>query len=292
MNHTAKTMFAYACLFSLPATSVAAGTDASAAKTKQSKKKLVFAQTDFPPFIFEKKVQLPSAEIHGCKRDSTRGFGIDMDIAAEAARRADYLPDLVFYPILRVRMLIQEKKVDAAPGLIYSEVNGKPRYKFSTDYDDAGVAVVYQRKDSKEPIKTLSDLANKQLGYVREDAYGIKYMEAIAKGFIKKTDENGAESDLQNFSRLLNNRVDAIIVHHSVGSWLISQNGWTSQVQMTPLRFPYESDPKTNKTYFGFGYHVPDSTLGKFNKALTDMKQDGTIRCIKAQYGVTLLNAE
>jgi ABC-type amino acid transport substrate-binding protein len=215
-----------------------------------------------------------------------------MDIAAEAATRAGYQPELQFYPILRVRMLIQQKKIDGTPGIIYSELNGKPRYQYSTDYDDAGVAVIFQKKDTKSPIKTLSDLKNIQLGYAREDSYGTKFSDAVDKGLIKQTNENGADSDSQNFARLMNNRVDAVIVHHSVGSWLIAQNGWSNQIQMAPLRFPYDADPKTNKTYIGFGHHLPASTVEKMDKALTAMKLDGTIRCIKAQYGVTLLEAE
>ncbi|HWR42558.1 amino acid ABC transporter substrate-binding protein [Sporomusa sp.] len=222
------------------------------------KKKIVVGLDDnFPPM--------------GFRDDKNNIVGFDVDMAKEAAKRLGM--EVEFKPIdwSSKEAELSGKRVDVLwNGLTITEKR-KENILFTKAYMENRQIIVVA---ANSPVKTKADLAGKVVG-AQEGSSSIEAIEkdaATMKSFkeLKKFGDNvAALMDLKT------GRLDAVVVDEIVGRYYIAKK---------PGEYIILSDNFGSEEY-GVGMRKDDKELlGKLQKALDDMKKDGTSAKISKQW--------
>ena len=214
------------------------------------KKKVVVGLDDnFPPM--------------GFRDDKNNIIGFDVDMAKEATKRMGV--EVEFKPIdwNSKEAELSGKRVDVLwNGLTITEKR-KENILFSNAYMENRQIIVVA---ANSPIKTKADLAGKVVG-TQDGSSSIEAIEkdaATLKSFkeLKKFGDNVAA-----FMDLKTGRLDAVVVDEIVGRYYIAKK---------PGEFTILKDNFGSEEY-GVGLRKDDKDLlGKLQKALDEMKKDGT----------------
>lgn len=222
------------------------------------KKKIVVGLDDnFPPM--------------GFRDDKNNIVGFDVDMAKEASKRLG--AEIEFKPIdwNSKEVELNSKRVDVLwNGLTITEKR-KENIAFTKPYMENRQIIVV---NANSPIKGKADLAGKVIG-VQEGSSSVDAVEkeeATLKSFkdLKKYSDNvAALMDLKN------GRLDAVVVDEIVGRYYISKK---------PGEYVILADNFGSEEY-GVGLRKDDKELlNKLQKALDDMKKDGTSAKISKQW--------
>ena len=223
-----------------------------------SQKKIVVGLDDnFPPM--------------GFRDDKNNIVGFDVDMAKEAAKRLGM--EVEFKPIdwNSKEAELSGKRVDVLwNGLTITEKR-KENILFTNAYMENRQIIVVP---ANSPIKNKADLAGKVVG-VQEGSSSVDAVEkeeVILKSFkeLKKYGDNvAALMDLKA------GRLDAVVVDEIVGRYYIAKK---------PGEYTILSDYFGSEEY-GVGLRKDDKELlAKLQKALDEMKQDGTSAKISKQW--------
>lgn len=225
--------------------------------TSERKKIVVGLDDNFPPM--------------GFRDDKNTLVGFDIDMAKEAAKRLGM--EVEFKPIdwNSKEAELGGKRVDALwNGLTITEKR-KANILFTNAYMENKQIIVVA---ANSPIKTKADLAGKAVG-VQDGSSSIEAVEkeaAVAKSFkeLKKYPDNvAALMDLKA------GRIDALVVDEIVGRYYIAKKA---------NEYAILSDNFGSEEY-GVGVRKDDKDLqAKLQKALDDMKKDGTSAKISQQW--------
>lgn len=222
------------------------------------KKKIVVGLDDnFPPM--------------GFRDDKNTIVGFDVDMAKEAAKRLGM--EVEFKPIdwNSKEAELSGKRVDVLwNGLTITEKR-KENILFTKPYMENRQIIVV---DANSPIKTKADLVGKVVG-AQDGSSSIEALEkdaATMKSFkeLKKFGDNvAALMDLKA------GRLDAVVVDEIVGRYYIAKKPG----EYTILKDNFGSEE------YGVGLRKDDKELvGKLQKALDEMKKDGTSAKISQQW--------
>ncbi|SDE66695.1 amino acid ABC transporter substrate-binding protein [Sporomusa acidovorans] len=222
------------------------------------KKKIVVGLDDnFPPM--------------GFRDDKNTIVGFDVDMAKEAAKRLGM--EVEFKPIdwNSKEAELSGKRVDVLwNGLTITEKR-KENILFTKPYMENRQIIVV---DANSPIKTKADLAGKVVG-AQDGSSSIEALEkdaATMKSFkeLKKFGDNvAALMDLKA------GRLDAVVVDEIVGRYYIAKKPG----EYTILKDNFGSEE------YGVGLRKDDKELvGKLQKALDEMRKDGTSAKISQQW--------
>ncbi len=223
-----------------------------------AKKKIVVGLDDhFPPM--------------GFRDDKNNIVGFDVDMAKEAAKRLGM--EVEFKPIdwNSKEAELNGKRIDVLwNGLTITEKR-KQNILFTNAYMENKQIIVVA---ANSPLKTKADLAGKVVG-VQDGSSSIEAVEkeaAVAKSFkeLKKYPDNvAALMDLKA------GRIDALVVDEIVGRYYIAKKAGEYAV----LTDHFGSEE------YGVGLRKDDKELqAKLQKALDDMKKDGTSAKISQQW--------
>lgn len=225
--------------------------------TSERKKIIVGLDDNFPPM--------------GFRDDKNTLVGFDIDMAKEAAKRLGM--EVEFKPIdwNSKEAELGGKRVDALwNGLTITEKR-KANILFTNAYMENKQIIVVA---ANSPIKTKADLASKVVG-AQDGSSSIEAVEkeaAVAKSFkeFKKYPDNvAALMDLKA------GRIDALVVDEIVGRYYIAKKA---------NEYAILSDNFGSEEY-GVGVRKDDKDLqAKLQKALDDMKKDGTSAKISQQW--------
>lgn len=231
---------------------------APAASAPAASEKIVIGLDDnFPPMGF---------------RDSKSNelVGFDIDLAREAGKRLGVAVE--FKPIdwNAKEAELSGKRVDALwNGLTITEQR-KANIAFTSPYLENRQIIIVT---ASSPVKTKADLAGKVVG-VQE---GSSAVEAVEKDAAAKTlkelrkfgDNVAALMDVSN------GRLDALVVDEVVGRYYTAKKPGEYVVL----------DENFGTEEYGVGVRKDDTVLqGKLEKALADMKKDGTAEKISTQW--------
>ncbi len=222
------------------------------------KKKIVVGLDDnFPPM--------------GFRDDKNNIVGFDVDMAKEAAKRLGM--EVEFKPIdwNSKEAELSGKRVDALwNGLTITEKR-KENILFTNPYMENRQIIVVA---ANSPIKAKADLAGKVVG-AQEGSSSIEALEkdaATLKSFkeLKKFGDNvAALMDLKT------GRLDAVVVDEIVGRYYIAKK---------PGEYSILADNFGSEEY-GVGLRKDDKELlAKLQKAMDEMKKDGTAAKISKQW--------
>lgn len=222
------------------------------------KKKIVVGLDDnFPPM--------------GFRDDKNNVVGFDVDMAKEASKRMGI--EVEFKPIdwNSKEVELNSKRVDVLwNGLTITEKR-KENIAFTKPYMENRQIIVV---NTNSVLKGKADLAGKVVG-VQEGSSSVEAVEkeeAILKSFkeLKKYSDNvAALMDLKN------GRLDAVVVDEIVGRYYISKKA--GEYVILADNFGSEE--------YGVGLRKDDKELlTKLQKALDEMKKDGTSAKISKQW--------
>lgn len=223
-----------------------------------AKKKIVVGLDDnFPPM--------------GFRDDKNNIVGFDIDMAKEATKRMGV--EVEFKPIdwNSKEVELNSKRVDVLwNGLTITEKR-KENIAFTNPYMENRQIIVV---NANSVIKGKADLAGKIVG-TQEGSSSVEALEkdaAALKSFkeLKKYSDNvAALMDLKN------GRLDAVVVDEIVGRYYIAKK---------PGEYAILADNFGSEEY-GVGLRKDDKELlSKLQKALDDMKKDGTSAKISKQW--------
>ncbi len=207
---------------------------------------------------------------------SMPGQGYIAEVVKEAFTRVGYKVNIKFLPWARA---VNEAETGSADGL-FPEYMGDER-KALFLYSEAmpgGPLGFYKKKSSAISYKTLNDLKPYKIGVVRDY---INTAEFDAAKYLKKDE---ADSDEINIKKLINGRVDLVVIDRLVGDYLITQKFPENKAQLEFVNPPLELKP----LYIVFSKKAPNyqTKLEDFNKGLKEITKDGTLKKILTKHGV------
>lgn len=235
-----------------------AATQAAATPAPQATARIVIGLDDnFPPM--------------GFRDEKNEIVGFDIDMAREAAKRLGV--EVQFKPIdwSAKEAELSGKRVDALwNGLTITEER-KQNIGFTAPYMENHQIIVVAANSG---IKTKADLAGKVVGAQEGSSAvdAVKKDDAVFKGFKEFKTFGDNVAALMDLSA---GRLNAVVVDEVVGRYLVSKKA--DQYAVLEENFGTED--------YGVGVRKDDTELqGKLDKALSEMKQDGTAGQIAAKW--------
>ncbi|OZI74893.1 amino acid ABC transporter substrate-binding protein [Bordetella genomosp. 12] len=230
---------------------------ASAPAAAQAKKVVVGLDDNFPPM--------------GFRNEKNELVGFDIDMAREASRRMGV--EVEFKPIdwSAKEAELNGKRVDVLWNGLTITDERKKNIAFTAPYM-ANHQIILVAVDS--PIKTRADLAGHVVGAQDGSSAidAIKKDDAVFKSLKELKMFGDNVTALMDLSAM---RLDAVVVDEVVGRYLASKR--EGQYRVLDENFGTED--------YGVGVRKDDTELlGKLDKTLGDMKQDGTSGRIATQW--------
>lgn len=161
----------------------------------------------------------------------------------------------------------------AGTGGIYKNEERLRKYDFSEPLFVERMAV-YQHRSRPLGFDSLESLHGKRVGVARGWSYGDSFDKAVREGVIH-TEEVSA--DAQNFQKLSNQRLDAVLAIEEAGAAQMAQTGMQDIVKSP--RYLFE-----NPTYLAFAKSAQQgATLAAINRALETLRRQGRLQALAAQ---------
>lgn len=224
--------------------------------TKNASRKIVVGMDDtFPPMEY---------------RDEANNLkGFDIDLANELGKRLNIQFEFMPTDWNGVIQSLKSKRFDIILSALSITPEREQEIAFSRPYM-AGGQIIVVKKDNKN-INSREDLKGKvvglQLGSTAEAA--VKDIEGSIKQ-VKKYDKN-----TEALQDLAIGRLDAVVVDELVGRYYIKDKSAEFRILKEQL----------SKEDTGIGFRKEDTQLrDEFNKALEDMKNDGTLAKLSSKW--------
>jgi polar amino acid transport system substrate-binding protein len=193
--------------------------------------------------------------------------GFDIDLMNAIGQKAGFTPQYQNTPFDSVLAGIATCQFDAAISAITVTEERKQKMNFSDSYISAG-QIVAVRKDTTN-INGPQDLQGKTIG-VQASTTGEIEAKKIAGATVKPYDA----VDLA-FLDLINKQVDAVIVDNPTT---------LTYVNKTPDKLKVVGEPFTDEHYGIAICKKNTALLDKINKALAELKADGTIEKLQNKW--------
>jgi polar amino acid transport system substrate-binding protein len=129
---------------------------------------------------------------------------------------------------------------------------------------------LFGRADRDYRIASIEDARKYRIGAYNGD---VRSEALIAQGFIVDT----VQDKLSNPRKLLVNRIDLWASSVRVGSAILAENGWSTQI-VPVLTF------KRTELYLACNPSVPDALVARMNAALKAMNSEGLSAAIERKY--------
>ena len=189
--------------------------------------------------------------------------GFDIDVAKEIAARTGKTIEFKNVPFDGLVPALDNGEIDiAASGMTITKARTE-KVGFSMPYYESGMAVVVK---NSSPIKGLQDLGGKTIA-VQMGTTGADLASKIDGAVVKNFDHT---SDA--LLELKNGGVEGALIDLPVAQYYVAKH---ADEQLQVIEYP------NTKEYFGLAMNKKNTALiESVNKALTEMKQDGTLNKI------------
>jgi polar amino acid transport system substrate-binding protein len=210
-------------------------------------------------------------------QEGDRFAGVDADLLREAAKRLGIALEFRMMPFRRILSEL-DRKADSSVDCAFALSRTPAREQILEFGNEALESTEYTLfvRDEANGIGSLADLMGKTIG-VRA---GFRLPESIAKG-VERQQWRIAEigTDAGNFQKLSIHRVDAVLADKLIGMYTMQQLklGKVRLIEPPVLAF---------HTYLVFKKSANSHALAAaFDRALAEMRRDGTFERIRAVYG-------
>jgi polar amino acid transport system substrate-binding protein len=203
------------------------------------------------------------------------GYGFGAEILRTAFDRAGYDVTFSFMPWVRVLKDVEIGAYDAVCFAYYSKER-EDRYHFTHPYAQS-VLGFCKRSDTEIRFQSLQDLTPYRIGVVRG------FVNTPQFDALRSIHKEEVKDELTNLKKLLNRRVDLIIIDKFVLQHLMNTHFQSRQNEVTFLDPPLITQP----LYLMFSKQLPTAArkVQAFNQAIEEMKNDGTIETILNRFG-------
>lgn len=216
---------------------------------------------DYPPFQYPK---------------DGKPVGIFPPLLEEAFHRMGHELETVNVPWARIMHMMKSGETDIVPA--FKTVEREKFMDFSNENFLAQPVTIITRKDSDITYNgDLAELAKYRVGIVLKISYGKVADEAIANGVLPKLEY--AADGKQSILQLIRDRVDLIILNTLGAHHILQELGAVDRVK---ILYPAVQTTPTN-----LGFSKKRNLLmlrDSFDKALIEMKKDGTYNRILSQF--------
>jgi len=200
--------------------------------------------------------------------------GIGVDILTEVIRRTGDTVSFQYLPIKRSQVMLDRNEIDII--VLDSPLWNTPEIAKNMLFSNNVMSIqehIYFLKESYIEVDSPADLYGKDVNILREYYYPV-FEHAFNQGLVKKNEIN-IEANL--LKTLIAKRCDAIFMDSVAFHYTISQLGYDKKKFKRGLQL---SDTILAITISQNKSHI----LPRFNKAIDDMKRDGTIDKIIKKY--------
>ncbi|OHE64658.1 MAG: hypothetical protein A2Z99_19630 [Treponema sp. GWB1_62_6] len=160
----------------------------------------------------------------------------------------------------------------AGTGGIYQNSERLKKYDFSEPFYEERLAI-FVPTGKEFGFDKMEDLYGKSFNVLSGWSYGDDFDAAVKAGKI--TSDSGATNDKSNFLKMMDGRNNGVISIVESGEAAIKALKLEGKVKMLPKFLVI------NKVYLAFGKTArKEQILAAFNKAMYDMKRDGTFNKI------------
>ncbi|MGP4082367.1 transporter substrate-binding domain-containing protein [Pseudalkalibacillus sp. R45] len=198
--------------------------------------------------------------------ESNEVTGYDVDIAREVAKRIGMKAEFIPTEWKGMFGSLDSKRFDMVANQVTITDERKKKYAFSEPYTKSGGQVIVHQDNNE--IKSIEDLKGKTVGTTQGSNYAEAAKEAGAKiKYYKGIAQVLADLNVNRIDAALNDRL------------FIQQELKDSNYEVKPVGDPF------NENQMAFAFRKDQNELiEKVNKALTEMKEDGTIAEISEKY--------
>ena len=227
-----------------------------AASVNAADQVLINVDAENPPFMFIREGKVS---------------GVYPAVIVATMKKAGIAVTLEAKPWKRALAEIDEGK--AGVGGIYRTAERAQKYDFSDPILTENIAVYFNRSKPIE-FKALTDLNGKKVGVIRGWSYGDAFDAARNAGAISVEE---VTSDRANLMKLAEGRLDAVLAIEESGKAAIAAAKLGNIDQAKTFL-------ASNRAHLAFAKSAKQTELlGKFNKAIAAMKQDGSLDKIVLQ---------
>lgn len=196
--------------------------------------------------------------------------GLSTDVMMELAKRVGHSSEFEMLPWARGYNLIQKKSGQILFSMTRTEAR-EELFKWVGPVA-SNKWVLFAKKDSGLTIASLEDAKKvKKIGTYKEDA---------AETFLKEegfTNLDSVVNDELNVPKLMAGRIDLWIVGELQGIYKAKAKGVADDLEKV-------MDIKDTQLYIAFSKDTADEDIAKWQKALDDMKADGSYDTILKKY--------
>lgn len=196
--------------------------------------------------------------------------GFEIDVWNELGKRLGYNLEFKTASFSGLFGMLDSDKIDVVANQITITDERKEKYYFSDPYVESGAQIVV--KEGNDSIKTIDDLKGKNVGV----DLGSNYEELLEQ---KNSGANiiTYQSTDSEFNDLIIGRIDAVVIDKI--SALINKNE-----KNLPLQLAGESFEKIENAFVFRKTDDNEKLVKQVNKALNDMKEDGTLQQISNKW--------
>ncbi len=218
-------------------------------------------------FLVAMEIGYPPMEYYA--EDGKTPIGFDIELSKEIAKRIGLEVEFIDTAWDGIFAGLNTNRYDAVISAVTITDDRKNNFDLSQPYVGNGQAIIV-RKDSPLEIKKFSDLAGLKVGYQAEttsDFYTKKHAAAENFTYI----ENGYDKIMNAYDDLRLKRIDAVV------SDTVVSVDYLAPVD-TVFKAAWLSDPDE---FLGVCVKKGNTVLlDKVNAALSDMKEDGTMKSL------------
>lgn len=201
--------------------------------------------------------------------------GVTFDVLFKMFERVGHsLPpsEIDFLPWARSYRTLQDEPNTALFSMTYTDERQK-LFKFVGPIIPSKVAVI-SRKDRNLDINSAKDLNNLKIGAIRDD---IGEQMLLSLG-VNKSAINQSSNTENMLKMLQHGRVDAVAYGFDIVLWNLKKMG------EDPNNYEVTYTLKEGEMGYAFHKDVDPAVLEKLQKALDELKADGTVEQISAKY--------
>jgi len=206
--------------------------------------------------------------------------GIDVDVMAEAAKRAGYMLDIQFKPWDELIEMVRKGECDGAIGLF----RNPEREKFAMFMEAAPIHysdyVLFTKVGSKFSFRTYDDLHGKTIGRIAGFTLGDEFETAVADGKLQIKEYPDIAAAIKG---LLLNEIDAYAGNIDVTYYRLKTMGMTSSIVYLPKKI-VEQKPAYMVMSRASKMEDKDRVVQGLERALDQMRKDGTYNKIARHY--------
>jgi len=219
------------------------------------------------------EIRLTSCNWEPYTGEDLEDYGFTAEILSEAFKRTGHRVSFTFLPWERALLKSAQGTYDGLYSAYYTEERART-YLVSEPYCSSTV-VLCARKGSPVTFSTLEDLSPYRIGTVRGYANSVEF---DAADYLTKEE---VPSDLINIRKLVNKRIDLMVVDTYVVLYLLDKEGIQEDVEFLspPL------DRKPLHVMFSRRVEGYEKKCADFNKGLTEIREDGTYNQILRRHG-------